>query len=477
MLADIVLENGNIVTPAGIFEGGLAIESGKIVAMARNSALPQAERSIDLRHRLVLPGFIDAHSHVRGMGRSDWEDFTTGTMAAAAGGVTTILEMPITLPPTSTRRAFEEKRDTMASQAVVNFAIYGGAGSQNIEEIPIMAKEGAIAFKTFMHPPPPGRESDFWGLHAVDDGSFLEVMRAIAQTGLVSCVHAEDYEIVDYLTKKLQSQGSRDLLAYLESRPGITESEGILRAATLASEAHVHLHVCHVCAKEAVNVVKILKREGRLLTSETCPHYLTFTFDEVKKLGPYAKINPPIRYDEDRRTLWTALNEGVVDLVATDHASYPKEVKEIGREDIWKAYMGASGLQVMGPVMLTHVNKGLITLKRLIEILSENVAKIFSLYPRKGVLTTGADADLIVVDMKKKGKLKHQEFYTKAKDMPSIYDDFEVLGMPVLAMVNGVEVMRDGDVFGKPGTGQFVAGSQSNPTADLESDDRSLSRH
>jgi dihydropyrimidinase/allantoinase len=468
MVVDIVLENGKIMTPGGIFEGGLAIESGKIVAMAKNSTLPQAEKSIDLEHRFVLPGFIDAHSHIRGMGRSEWEDFTTGTMAAAAGGVTTILEMPITLPPTSTRRALKEKRDTMARQAVVNFAIYGAAGSQNIEEIPVMAEEGVIAFKTFMHPPPPGRESDFWGLYVTDDGSFLDVMRAIAQTGLISCVHAENPEIVDYLTRKLQSQGRRDLLAYLESRPGITESEAISRAAILASEAQVHLHICHVCAKEAVKIVRNLKREGRFLTSETCPHYLTFTFDEIKNLGPYAKINPPIRYDADRRTLWQALNEGVIDLVASDHASYPKQVKEIGREDIWKAYMGTASLQVMGPVMLTHVSKGLITLEKLTKVLSENVAKIFNLYPRKGVLTTGADADLIVVDMKKKKKLKSEEFYTKAKDMPSIYDDFEVLGMPVLTMVNGVEVMKDGEVLGEPGTGRFVTGSLTVPTGERQ---------
>jgi dihydroorotase-like cyclic amidohydrolase len=234
----------------------------------------------------------------------------------------------------------------------------------------------------------------------------------------------------------------------------------------LASEAQVPLHICHVCAKEAVNVIRDLKRDGRLLTAETCPHYLTFTFDEVKNLGPYAKINPPIRYDEDRRILWQALNEGVIDLVASDHASFPKEVKEVGREDIWKAYMGTAGLQVMGPVMLTHVNRGSITLQRLVKVLSENVAKIFNLYPTKGALTIGADADLIVVDMKKKKKLKPREFYTKAKDMPSLYDDFEVVGMPDVALVNGVEVMRDGEILGEPGTGRFVTAKLTAPTVE-----------
>lgn len=463
MVVDIVLKNGKIVTSGGTFEGGLALESGKIVAMAKDSNLPQAEKSIDLEGRFVLPGFIDCHSHVRGMERSDWEDFRTGTMAAAAGGVTTILEMPLTLPPTSTGGAFKEKRNAMMNQALVNFAIYGGAGGQNIEEIPIMAKEGAIGFKTFMHHPQAGRERDFWGLYVTDDGSFLEVLRAIARTGLTSCIHAENDEIVGYLTSKLKSQGRKDLSAHLESRPGITESEAISRAAMLASEAGVSVHICHVCAKEAVRVVEAVKRSGQRLTAETCPHYLSFTFDEVKHLGPYAKINPPIRHDEDRQTLWRALNDGVIDIVASDHGAFPKQIKEVGREDIWRAYSGAPGLEAMGPVMLTHFNRGLITLERLVKVLSEDVAKIFSLAPRKGSLAVGSDADIVVVDLKKKKKLKSQEFYTKAKEISLLYDGFEVQGVPVLTLVNGVEVMRDGEVTGKPGTGRFVTRDLATP--------------
>ena len=453
---EIVLKNGKIATPSGIFEGGLAVESGKIVAMAKDTSLPPSEKTIDVQGRLILPGFIDAHSHVRGMERSDWEDFTTGTMAAAAGGVTTILEMPITIPPTSTAQAFREKREAASRQALVNFAFYAGAGSQNIEEIPKMAEEGAIAFKTFMHPPPSGRERDFWGFHITDDGSFLEVLRTIARTGLISCVHAENPQIVDHLTRKLQSQHRKDLSAYLESRPGITESEGISRAAMLASEARAKIHVCHVCAKEAVEVVRAAKSRGQLLTSETCPHYLTFTHDEVKHLGPYAKINPPIRHSEDRDLLWTALADGVIDVVASDHGPFPRQAKEVGREDIWKAYMGTPGLETMVPVMLTHANRGRISLERLVKVLSENVAKIFGISPRKGALTVGADADIVVVDLHQRRKLKAEEFYTKAKEVALLYDGFEVQGVPVMTIVNGVEVMRNGAVVGKPGTGSFV---------------------
>ena len=453
---ELVLKNGKIMTTSGIFEGGLAVEAGKIVAMAKDPSLPTGEQTIDVKGNFILPGFIDAHTHVRGMGRSNYEDFVTGTMAAASSGITTIMEMPITLPPTSTVQAFKEKREAMSGQSLVNFALYAGAGSQNIQEITGMAREGAVAFKTFMHPPPAGREQDFWGFYVTDDGSFLEMLRTIAQTGSISAVHAENPEIVEHLAKKLRSERRMDLSAYLGSRPGITESEGISRAAMLASEARVRIHICHVCAKEALEVVRMAKSRGQMLTAETCPHYLTFTHDEIKHLGPYVKINPPIRHRDDRDLLWEAIRNGVIDLVASDHGPYPKKLKDAGLEDIWEAYMGAPGLDAIGPVMLTHVNNGLISLKKLAEIMSENVAKIFGLYPNKGALSVGSDADLVVIDMNARKRLDASKFHTKARDIALLYDGFEAKGIPSLTVVNGTIVMKDGEIVGKPGTGRFA---------------------
>jgi allantoinase len=450
-----VFTNAKIVTGDRIFEGGVAIDSGQIVAIGRSGNLPEADEVQDLHGNLIMPGLIDAHCHVHAMGRSDWEDFITGTMAAAASGITTILEMPQTLPPTSTAKAFAEKRKEAERDAVVNFGLYGGAGSQNIEEIPRMAAAGAVAFKTFMPQPSPGREEDMWGLYVTDDGSFLEVLKAIARTRLPSCVHAENWQIHQYLAKKLESEGKMNLAAYLESRPGITESEGISRAAMLADVAGARVHICHVCAREAVEVIRRAKQNGQRLTAETCPHYVTFTADQVAQYGAYAKINPPIRTDEDRAALWTALNNGVIDVVASDHGPFAKDWKKRGLDNIWKASMGAPALDTFLPLMLTHVNRGLISLQTLAKVTSENVAKIFDLYPRKGTLQVGSDADLVIVDLKKKGKLSAEKFYTKAKENAFIYNGIEVEGMPVATLVNGVEVMREGQVIGKAGTGRF----------------------
>jgi dihydropyrimidinase/allantoinase len=456
-LVDLVLKNSKLVTPAGIFEGGVAVESGKIVAIGKDATLPNADKDVDLHGALLMPGAIDAHCHCHAMGRSDWEDFTTGTMAAAAGGITTILEMPQTVPPTATVEAFIEKRKTAERDAVVDFALYGGAGEHNIGEIPGIAKEGAIAFKTFMTPPSPGREKDFWGLYVTDDGVFLEILKTIAQTGLISTIHAENSQIANYLAKKLQSEGKKDLAAYLQSRPGVTESEGISRALRLASASGTRTHICHVCAKEAVEVIARAKQNGQPVTAETCPHYLTFTADEINHMGPYAKINPPIRKAEDRATLWNALNSGVIDIVASDHGPFTEDLKNVGLNDIWKASMGAPTLDVMLPVMLTHVNGGLISIGELIAAMSEKVAKIFGLYPRKGSLSVGADADMVVVDLKKKKRLRTDQFYTKAKAIAHLYEGMEVEGLPIATFVNGIEVMRDGEVFGKPGSGHFIS--------------------
>jgi len=453
---DLVLRNGRIFTPSGFFHGGIGVEDGRIASLGKDSTLPRADRTVDVKGNIILPGFIDAHCHCHGMERSDWEDFTTGTRAAAAGGFTTILEMPITTPPTSTVNAFREKKEVVARQAIVNFALFGGAGSDNIDEIDGIAREGAVAFKTFMPPPTHGREKDFWGLYVKDDGSFLEMLRAIAQTGLRSCVHAENPEIVSHLMRRVESEGRKDLGAYLESKPGITESEAISRAAMFASVTGARMHICHVCAKEAIEVVTCLRQKGQPLTAETCPHYLTFIHDAVKHLGPYAKVNPPIRHVEDRTRLWEALRTGVIDIVASDHGPFTRDLKEIGRDDIWRASMGFPALDAMIPVMLTHVNQGLISLQELVKLSSENVAKIFGLYPSKGLLQVGADADMAVVDMSRRKKLKTEEFQTKAKDVASIWDGMEVQGVPIRTIVNGTEVMEEGTVLGKPATGQFL---------------------
>lgn len=453
---DLILK-GKIFLPWGLIEANIGIEDGKIVAISKLDDLIHGDKKIKLDdEEVAIPGVIDAHTHIRGMGRSDWEDFYTGSMAAAAGGVTTIFEMPITLPSTSTAIALEEKIKQASKQSIVNFAFHCAGGFEAIPEIPRMASVGAISFKIFMHPPPPGREDEFKGLYVEDDSQLFESLTTIKETGKVAYIHAENHVLSEYLKRKQIESGGRDLIAYTKSKPGITESEAINRVSLLASYIDAKIHIAHVSSKESIEVLDFLKKKGRNITAETAPHYLHFTIDQIKHLGPYAKVNPPIRSKEDRLALWNAISTGVIDIIASDHAAYPKNVKEVGEADIWKAYMGVPGLECLVPIVLNGVNKGLITLEKAAEALSTNIAKIFGLYPNKGIIAIGSDADLTVINLKKEKVLKASEFYTKARDIALLYDHVKVIGIPTMTIVNGEIVMENGEIIGKPGIGRFI---------------------
>ncbi|MEM2183916.1 MAG: dihydroorotase family protein [Candidatus Methanomethylicia archaeon] len=453
---DLILK-GKIFLPSGLIEANIGIEEGKIAAISKLDDLIHGDKKIKLNdEEVVIPGVIDAHTHIRGMGRSDWEDFYTGSMAAAAGGVTTIFEMPITLPSTSTATALEEKIKQASKQSIVNFAFHGAGGFESIPEIPKMASIGAISFKIFMHPPPPGREDEFKGLYVEDDSQLFESLATIKETGKVAYIHAENHVLSEYFKRKQIESGGRDLIAYMKSKPSITESEAINRVSLLTSYINAKIHIAHVSSKESIEILDFLKKKGIKITAETAPHYLHFTIDQIKHLGPYAKVNPPIRFKEDRLALWNAISTGVIDIVASDHAAYPKDVKEVGEADIWKAYMGVPGIECLVPIVLDGVNKDLITFERAIEVLSTNVAKIFGLYPNKGVIAVGSDADLTIIKLKEERILRASEFYTKAREIALLYDNVKVIGIPTMTIVNGEIVMENGEVIGKSGIGRFI---------------------
>ncbi|MEM2136769.1 MAG: dihydroorotase family protein [Candidatus Methanomethylicia archaeon] len=451
---DLVLE-GKALLPWGLCDVVIGVEDGKISFISKSGGLVRGLRRIVLGDgEILIPGIIDAHTHVRGMGRSDWEDFHSGSMAAAAGGVTCIFEMPITLPSTSTVIDLREKIKQASEQSIVNFGFHGGGGFEAIPEIHGMSKLGVVSFKIFMHPPPRGRESDFRGLYINDDSQLFECLYTINCEGKPAYIHAENHVLAEYFMHKQMELGGGDLIAYTLSKPSVVECEAISSVAIFASHINAKIHIAHLSSKDSIPIIKFFKNAGLHITSETAPHYLQFTLDEVKHLGSYAKVNPPIRSKEDRVELWKALSMGVIDIVASDHASYPKSVKDV--DDIWKAYMGVPGIECLAPIVFNGVNRGFITLWRAVEALSTNVARIFGLYPRKGLIAIGSDADLTVVNLKERKVLKSSEFHTKARDIALLYDNVEVVGVPVMTIVNGVLVMDHGEIVGKPGTGRYV---------------------
>ena len=449
------VRNGRFYTEAGVFEGSVHSYGGRIDWMGKDSGCPPSDRVVDAHGRWVLPGIIDAHCHLRDLGKSAFEDFSSGTETAAAGGVTTVFEMPTTIPPTSTPEAFASKLEVAKSKAIVDFCLYAGAGSANVQLISKLAKLGAVGFKTFTMIYP-GREKEMEGVYMQDEGSFYACLDEIAKTGLFCSVHAENYSMIKFFEDKVKAAGGRDLLAYLKAKPGVVEGEAASRALYLGSVAGARMHIAHLSAMEIIDFLGNYRARGFDFTSETTLHYLTFTAEELERYGPYGKTAPAIRTAENRAALWRALNSGIISMVVSDHAPFSKDMKERGRDDVFLAQAGVTGLQAMVPVMLTHMNDGKISLDTLVRVMSSNPAKLGRIYPRKGTIALGADADFTVVDPKAEWRVKVDDFYTKDKAGAAIYDGYRARGKVAYTIVRGQVVAEDGRATADRPIGELV---------------------
>lgn len=445
MAVDLVIKEGKIYTPQGFFEGNLAIDDGKIVSLNKGGVIPKADRVLDAKGNLILPGMIDMHVHFRDPGFPERENFETGTRAAAAGGVTTVVDMPNTVPSVTSIEALREKVAIANEKAIVDFSLIGGAGELSPETLVEMADGGVVAFKTFMI-------ARFKEL-AASDGQMLDNFTAIAGTGLPCLIHAENEDIVSRWQEKAKANGRVDPIAHSEFRPAIAEDEATMRTIMLAGISGVHLHICHMTTMGAAEILGWAKAKGRKVTGETSPNYLLLTADMMKKVGPFAKIDPPLRGPEDQRALWRALNGGVIDVIASDHAPYPKEDKEMGWKNIFDAPSGGVGVETSLPLMLDCVNRDLLKLGRLVEVFSINPAKILNLYPRKGALMPGADADVVIVDMKRDYEIRGELLHSKQR--MTAFEGRRGRGLPLTTIVRGKVVMEDGEVLGRPGYGEF----------------------
>jgi dihydropyrimidinase/allantoinase len=447
---DLVLKNGYVFTPYGLFEASVVIDQGKIVKVAKETSLPQGEKEVDCRGQIILPGLIDPHVHFRDPGYVEKEDFYTGSCAAAAGGFTLVADMPNNLPPASTVDAFRFKIEEAESKAVVDFCLYAGCGGDNLVEMEGLAGEGAAAFKTWMYLPHQAS-----GLCARNKKELLGIMSMASKLSVPIAVHAEDAEIIERLTSVLKASGRKDALAHCESRPARAEVEAVKTCLDAAEESGATLYLLHLTTRGAVEEVRSAKKSGLRVFAETCPNYLFLREDAMLQIGAYAKINPPLRGREDQESLWVALVDGVIDCVGSDHAPHLKSEKESGNEDIWSAPSGAPNIEVSLPLMLTKVNEGAISLKRLVELMSTNPAKLFNLYPMRGTIAEGAEGSLTVVDLKAEHKIRSDKLYTKAAECV-LFDGWQVKGKVTHTIIRGQIVLEEGVVVGSRGLGRFI---------------------
>ncbi len=444
MTVDIVIKNGLLVLPSGITEGSMVVDGGKIVGVVR-SGEPSADRVIDATGKVVLPGMVDMHVHLRDPGFPERENFESGTRAAAAGGVTTVVDMPNTVPATVTVEAFKQKKGIAERKSLVDFAFIGGAGEVPTEDIVAVSEAGATAFKSFLI-------ARFKEL-AASDYTLLRHMNTLSELDKPLLVHAENGNLVDMYMEEAKASGRTDPLAHCDFRPAIAEVEATMRCVTLAAETDVHLHICHISAAGAVDVVEWAQAMDQAVTGETSTNYLLFTRETMEERGPYAKVDPPLRGKDDQLRLWEALNDGTIDVLASDHAPYTREEKERGWENIFDAPSGGVVIETTLPLMLDAVNRDMISLERLVEVFSTNPAMMNGLYPKKGDIVLGADADLVVADMGKPFHIRGDDLQTIQKITP--YEGMKGKGVPVITVVRGEIVYEYGQVVGKLGYGEF----------------------
>jgi allantoinase len=455
MRYDLVVTGTTLVTGTGLADATIAVADGRIVDLLDPQARPAAAAVIDGRGLHVLPGVIDTHVHTRYPGIDAREDFDSGTAAAAAGGITTLFEMPIAKLPTNSGLNLARRAALMQPQARIDYALYGGAGHENLDEIASQAEAGAVAFKTFLQPPPPARLDEFFGLTCTDEVLLLDVMRAVAVTGLRHCFHCEHTPSFQALQARLQAAGHTTGRAHAESRPAFVEELSVAQVLTLAETTGVPVHVVHCSSPRSLRLVRDARARGVDATAETCPPYLFYTEEALDRLGPFAKCNPPLRAAADVEGMWEGVRDGLVACIGTDHSPFLAEEKERGRDPIFTAPPGLCGLEVMVPLMLTAVHQGRLRLSDVARLCSEGAAELFRL-PGKGRLAVGADADLTVVDLAASWTYDSARAVTRSRDNMRLYDGTRMHGRVVHTVVRGVPVFREGDLVGPLGHGRFV---------------------
>ncbi len=341
----------------------------------------------------------------------------------------------------------------MAPQAHIDYALYGGAGRDNVDTIVEQAEAGAIAFKTFLQPPPAGREDEFRGLWCRHD-EVRSVMDAVRLTGLRHCFHCEEPGMYEPLRARLESLGQTRGRAHADSRPAACEEASVAVVLGRAAERPLPVGIVHCSSVRSANLAFDARRRGLNVTVEVCTPYLFFTADALDKLGPYAKCNPPLRSAETRDELWHGIGSGLIEYLGTDHSPFTKEDKERFGDDIFKAPPGIAGLDLFVPLMLTGVHERKITLPQLVAVCAENPAYVFRL-PKKGRMVTGTDADFTIVDLKKRWRFDASRARTRSKANMALWDGFALTGAVHATIVRGVPVYQEGDIVGPPGHGQF----------------------
>jgi dihydroorotase (multifunctional complex type) len=444
---DLRILSGVVVSDGAAAIHDIGIEAGRIVEVEESGRLGPARRELDATGLHVLPGAIDVHFHCRAPSHPERGTFESETRAAAAGGVTTIFEMPISDPACSTPEVFRQRRTLAEREANVNFALYSGAalGPAAAAE---MAAEGAIGFKLFTVTPAPDREVEFRGLWASGEPAILDALAAVGSTGLPCVIHAENEALLSHYRSLATEDGAA-------ARPPIVEALAIAQVATLAREAEARIHIAHVTSRAALAAVRGAIAMGAAVSAETCPQYLMLDSSAVERFGGVAKIAPPLREPADSEALWDGLGDGTLSVVASDHA--PFLLHEKADVPFSVAPQGLPTVELLVPVMLDAAARGRLPLELAVSLITSAPARLFGLYPEKGCIAPGSDADLALVSLTDVFHPEPASLVTRAAGCGIVFGGMSLQARVRTTIVNGRVVYSDGNLVSSAG-GRFTPG-------------------
>ncbi|MEA1939667.1 MAG: allantoinase AllB [Candidatus Caldatribacteriota bacterium] len=452
----IRIKNALILVDNQLKKVSIDIKKGKINKIVPgDEILLPAEREIDIKKNVVFPGFIDPHVHFDDPGYTQREDFETGTRSAAAGGITTIIDMPCTsIPMVTSGKNFDCKLNIVKEKAYVDFAFWGGVTPEQVKSgeykktLEELKERGIVGVKFYtvsgmeFYPRMPVSEMD-------------KAFKFLKKLNLVCAVHAEDYFLVDYYSNLIKMQGRTDVESWCEGRTYEAEPKAIWSVVGVTRKAGNKLHIVHLSTREGLNIIRRAKADGMDISTETCPHYLLFTVEDFKKMGAILKVAPSLRKKEDNEGLWEGLKDGSINFICTDHAAgkYPEEKSF---SNIWKNYAGIPGTQLAVSAILNYgYHKGRLNLGEIQKLMSENAAKRYGIYPQKGIIRVGSDADFSVINLNKEWLVESSRLESKGKYSP--FSGKILKGKIYMTIIRGEMVYREDEgVVGKRGYGHFV---------------------
>ena len=432
-----------VVTPNGIRPAAVLVEEGRILDVVPPDQLPAQISVKDFGEVAILPGLVDSHVHINEPGRTEWEGFLTATRAAAAGGYTLLVDMPLNgLPATTTAAALEAKRKAASGQCRVDWMAWGGVVNDNQEHILDLAATGVPGFKCFLiHP-------GIDGFTMVNEQELRAALPHVARTGLPLLVHAELPGPVEAATQRLAGADWSRYSTYVQSRPDEAEVSAIRLMISRCREYRFRLHIVHLTTSEALEMLRAAKSEGLPVTVETCPHYLHFSSDKIADGQTLFKCAPPIRSQENCEKLWQGLQEGVIDLVATDHSPCPPEMKRLSERDFRTAWGGIASLSLALPVMWTEASARGFALADIARWMAESPARLAGCESLKGRIAKGFDADFVAFDPEAEFVATEERLHYRHRVSPYLGETLR--GVVKATYLRGNCVFADGDFPGEP---------------------------